>query len=64
MQDVLATAFEKKFMLDGLSGKCLIIGFSGGADSTSLVHFLAAKQQLLGCQLRAVHLNHCLRGDR
>ena len=63
MQDVLATAFEKKFMLDGLSGKCLIIGFSGGADSTSLVHFLAAKQQLLGCQLRAVHLNHCLRGE-
>ncbi len=63
MQNMQVSAFEKKFMLDGLSGKYLIVGFSGGADSTSLLHFLAGKQQLLGCRLCAVHLNHCLRGE-
>ncbi len=58
-----AKAFEKKFMLDGLSGKYLIIGLSGGADSISLVHFLAANRGKMGCKLLAVHLNHSLRGD-
>ena len=62
-EELHTKAFEKKFMLEGLPGKCLIIGFSGGADSTSLVHFLASNREKMECQLRAVHLNHCLRGD-
>lgn len=62
-EEMHTKAFEKKFMLEGLLGKCLIIGFSGGADSTSLVHFLASNREKMGCQLLAVHLNHCLRGD-
>lgn len=62
-EELHTKAFEKKFMLEGLSEKCLIIGFSGGADSTSLIHFLASNRERMGCQLRAVHLNHCLRGE-
>ena len=35
-----------------------IIGFSGGADSSSLLHFLSARTKML----RAVHINHMIRG--
>ncbi len=46
-----------------MAGHCLIVGLSGGADSMSLVHFLAVNRPVYGWEVRAVHLNHCLRGE-
>ncbi|MBA2648857.1 MAG: tRNA lysidine(34) synthetase TilS [Legionella sp.] len=37
--------------------KKLILGFSGGLDSTVLLHALRS-QSVLGCKLLAVHINH------
>lgn len=46
-----------------MAGKTLVVGLSGGADSMALCHFLAVHQPVYGWELRAVHLNHCLRGE-
>lgn len=46
-----------------MAGKILVVGFSGGADSMSLVHFLAVNRARYGWDVRAAHLNHCLRGE-
>lgn len=54
---------ESRFGCDLVRGCHLIAGFSGGADSVSLVHFLWSCRQQLDCTLEAVHLNHCLRGS-
>lgn len=43
-------------------GDRLIIGLSGGADSTALLDLLSALPET-PLQLIAAHLNHCLRGD-
>ncbi len=58
-----AGAFAEKFDGRQLSGCHLIVGLSGGADSMSLVHFLASHRQEGGWTLEAVHINHCLRGE-
>ena len=44
-------------MLDGV--KSVLLGFSGGADSTALLHCMMK----LDIKLYAVHVNHCIRGD-
>ncbi len=54
--------FAEKFRPEPLAGRHLIAGLSGGADSMSLVHFLAAHRAEWSCTLEAVHINHCLRG--
>jgi tRNA(Ile)-lysidine synthase len=41
----------------------LIIGLSGGADSTALLTLLLALRPRLGCTLHAVHINHQLRPE-
>ena len=40
-----------------------LVGFSGGADSTALLHALSTIQGQLGVPLSAVHVNHGLHGD-
>ena len=42
-----------------LSGQKIVIGLSGGMDSVCLFHVLKD----LGCELAAVHVNHCIRGE-
>ncbi|MEW6262052.1 MAG: tRNA lysidine(34) synthetase TilS [Thermodesulfobacteriota bacterium] len=39
----------------------LVVAFSGGADSTALLHLLAGLRDELGYALQAAHLNHGLR---
>ncbi len=44
-------------------GDTVIVGCSGGADSVALFHFLYTNMVQLGINLRAVHINHGLRGE-
>ena len=43
--------------------KGVILGFSGGADSVLLLIFLRNLQKKLDFSLKAVHINHLIRGD-
>lgn len=44
-------------------GCCVVVGFSGGADSTALLHFLWKLSQKRNISVTAAHVNHCLRGE-
>ena len=59
-----ATALEKKAKLAtqkfGMEYRRVVVGFSGGADSTALLRFMT---ETLGADnVVAVHVNHGLRG--
>ena len=55
--------FEDKFSTECLQGKRVVVGFSGGADSVSLLYRLLELREFLEIKVEAVHLNHCLRGE-
>lgn len=44
-------------------GSCVLCGFSGGADSTALLHFLWQHREEYTISVFAVHVNHLLRGE-
>ena len=46
-------------MLEGTS--TVIVAYSGGADSTALLHLFASHRQQLGVEVLAAHVNHGLR---
>ena len=46
--------------LRSLAGRDLLVGFSGGLDSTVLLHALAAQAGSLHCRVRAIHVDHGL----
>ncbi|MGN1315475.1 MAG: tRNA lysidine(34) synthetase TilS [Acutalibacteraceae bacterium] len=48
-------------MLDGTED--VVVGFSGGADSICLLHLLNSLKDTFGYSLKAVHVNHGIRGD-
>ncbi len=41
----------------------VLVGFSGGADSTAMLYMLALYAKSVGAVLYAAHLNHGIRGD-
>ena len=41
----------------------IVVGFSGGADSVCLLHILYSLKDIYGYSLKAVHINHGIRGD-
>ena len=43
-------------------GDVVLVGVSGGPDSTALLHALHALRRALRCRLRACHVHHGLRG--
>lgn len=43
-------------------GTTVVVGFSGGADSTALLHWLFSHADALQIQVTAAHVNHGLRG--
>lgn len=44
-------------------GDTVIVGFSGGADSMTLLHILNSLKDEIGFSITAAHVNHCLRGE-
>ena len=44
-------------------GATVVVGVSGGADSTTLLHALAELASSLHLSLVVAHLDHCLRGE-
>ncbi len=57
MLDTVRRTINEYHMLE--PGESVLCAFSGGADSTALLRVLLE----LGFNVRAYHLNHCLRGD-
>jgi len=60
MLDIIRGTVQRYGMLR--QGDCVIAGLSGGADSVALLHALQVLSQEYGIALRAVHVNHCIRG--
>ena len=54
-------AIEKYKMLDG--AECVYVGLSGGADSVSELLMMNDLKTQLGFEVKAVHVNHNLRGE-
>lgn len=52
---------EKYGMLDGV--KSVAVGVSGGADSMCLLHILGLLKKEYGFVIKAVHINHNIRGQ-
>ncbi|MCI9273797.1 MAG: tRNA lysidine(34) synthetase TilS [Clostridiales bacterium] len=64
MDDLFESAYrviEQYGMLP--QGSSVVVGFSGGADSTALMHFLWRLSQKRNIFITAAHVNHCLRGE-
>lgn len=69
MKDSISNIVNKKFreqivryhMLDGKNG--VLVGFSGGADSSAMLHILNDECKRRGIYLKAVHIHHGIRGD-
>lgn len=57
-----AEAYLKKWNMAG-PGTTVLVGFSGGADSTALLQFLWEYGRDHGIRVRAVHVNHGIRGE-
>lgn len=51
----------KKYKLIN-NGDTIVVGFSGGADSSALLHFLFSLKQEFQLKIYACHINHNLRG--
>ena len=63
--EIVTNKFLKKVrtfgMLDNID--TVVVGFSGGADSVCLLHLLDSFKGEFGYQIKAVHVNHGIRGD-
>ena len=49
--------------LQGLAGAQVLVGLSGGLDSTVLLHALATSAPIRPAGLRAIHIHHGLHAD-
>ncbi|MBQ8849936.1 MAG: tRNA lysidine(34) synthetase TilS [Clostridia bacterium] len=55
--------FTSPHLLSGLPEDTpILVGFSGGADSTALLHMLASYGKRYGAPIYAAHVNHGIRG--
>lgn len=63
MQKGMTLSFEKKLRskLGEFIGKRLLVAFSGGKDSVSLLHFLKKNEGIQGYSVSACHVNHMFR---
>lgn len=61
MYNKVLETIEKYNMLS--KGGNVVAGLSGGADSSAMVHILAALRDKFDIKITAVHINHGIRGD-
>ncbi|MCR4614731.1 MAG: tRNA lysidine(34) synthetase TilS [Clostridiales bacterium] len=61
MKDKVRSTIERFNMLS--PGDKVVVGVSGGADSSALLFILNELKDLYGIKLIAAHVNHCLRGE-
>ncbi len=54
-------AVERYNMLS--QGDSVIVGLSGGADSSALLHYLCSLRERMSLNITAVHVNHMIRGE-
>lgn len=61
----MITKVEQFLQRDGIlpKGAPVIVAVSGGADSMALLHILCRLRVPHGWDVRAAHVNHCLRGE-
>jgi len=56
--------FTDPSLLSGLDrSEPILVAFSGGADSSALLHILCRYSKLSGAKIFAAHVNHGIRGD-
>ncbi len=60
MRKKARATIEQFYMLP--HGAKVVVGFSGGADSVALLHFLASMREEFQWELSALHVHHGLRG--
>lgn len=59
-----AKEFKPPHVLSGMAvDSPILLGLSGGADSTALLHMLSLYAKRSGARLYAAHLNHGIRGE-
>lgn len=64
MQTMLPDSFVSPHALAKTTASdSILLGFSGGADSSALLHMLSIYSKEAGCKLYAAHINHGIRGD-
>ena len=61
VKNKIMSALKEYSMLDNTSK--VVVGFSGGADSLCLLHFLNQYKDELSINVEAAHINHGIRGD-
>ena len=61
---ILPKEFKAPHILSGLDASSpILVGFSGGADSSALLLMLKIYSEQSGAQIYAAHINHGIRGD-
>ncbi len=61
----LPTFFKEPHLLSRRDpSEPILLGLSGGADSSALLHLLCAYREISGCRVFAAHLNHGIRGEK
>ena len=64
MSATLPKKFTPPHELSGLSADTpILLGFSGGADSTALLHMLCCYSARTGAKIYAAHVHHGIRGE-
>lgn len=61
MREKVITTIEKYGMIE--KGDGIVVGLSGGPDSTCLIHVLCSIRELYDIRIYAVHLNHMIRDE-
>ena len=60
---VLVDKLRSSIASNGFTESSILVAFSGGPDSTALLHSLCSLRDDFGLELRAAHLDHGLRPD-
>lgn len=64
MQNSIPNGFTEPYVLSGLpENEAILVGLSGGADSSALLFMLSLYSKKSGARIYSAHLNHGIRGE-